>query len=610
MTKEEIIRGHVRRFYQQNAFSDCIENNFVPWWLHQEFKIPEAEAMACSSDGNFDFGLDGFYIHESDKKYELTLVQGKFTSDLIQIKKGVADITRFIPKLASIISEYESDSLKENILVKRLRGKVGRLDLANKQLEVHASVISLWSKDKEMLLEYTNSGRGELLKAFRRSFVDKDVSLDVSLCDVNDIIKSDTIPGDSVVAPKSTLIAVSGRAQIAMGGSSLVYGTSKLADMVKLYEDRGNHLFDRNVRYFIHKKKNTEHGPSAKIRASLDAINKGIMPPEKFLFLHNGITLFSENATGMSDAHISLVNPYILNGCQTIKSAYFFYQEMLQKGKLISERWSAIPVFTRITVSPDENLWREIAESSNRQNSLSASALRSNDEVQINLESLFKELGIFYQRQEGSFENYSRTDFDHIEEVFQNSIKEPITIESLAQVIVCVSNNVSLSYASRQSEIFESDNMYRKVFSTENLKNLPFLVLVHNIRKVIDLAIRDAIPENSQKYLSFRPTRYKNLFTRLIVKSLAERYDIPGLIDDFGDEVLVRRGSKPRDLKEFLTSRIRSKEYPLLSVVGDTYFDDKTLQWIKENSQELLDYTERKLGLRNPISIPDLVAEA
>ncbi|MFJ1288532.1 AIPR family protein, partial [Acinetobacter baumannii] len=89
------------------------------------------------------------------------------------------------------------------------------------------------------------------------------------------------------------------------------------------------------------------------------------------------------------------VNPSVLNGCQTIKSAYFFYQEAVSKNKLDEKIWNKIPVSIRIVATDEKELWREVAEANNRQNSMSAAALRANDEIQITLENRFKDLGIF-----------------------------------------------------------------------------------------------------------------------------------------------------------------------------------------------------------------------
>jgi len=603
MGKADLIKTYVKEFYQRNAFGRSEEDNFVPWWLTQEFKLSKQEAMSCSSDGSFDFGIDGFYVEEKDSEYKLALIQGKFTNDKNQIRKGVTDITRFIPKLIDMLEKHESDSIKENILIKRIRSRVSDIDLSKKQLEIHAIVVSLWDNDKEMLLKYTDNVRNELIKVFERIFVDKNVSMKISVYDVNDILKD--VGTVITTPPKSISISFSGRAQMSMGKSTLAYGVCKLKELVDLYTMRGHQLFARNVRYYLYKRKNTKHGPSAKICTTLNAINNGSFSPEKFLFLHNGVTIFSEESPAIEDKRIALLNPYVLNGCQTIKSAYFFFQDMTQKKKLNHEIWEKIPVFARIVVSPDGKLWREIAESSNRQNALSASALRANDEVQIKLEGEFKKLKIYYQRQEESFENYTRRPEVNIEKEYSNSYKEPIYIENLARTIVCISPKISLIYASRPTDIFEYDNIYNRVFSEENLKNLSFLVLVYNIRNLMDLAIKDAIPENTYKYDSFKPSKYKNLITRLVVKALFKRYEIDSLISEYGEEVLTRRGANPKELKEFITTKIRSKSYPILSIVGNYYWDNDKEKWVSESSPELLKHVEKKLHLNFPIEIPE-----
>ena len=127
-----------------------------------------------------------------------------------------------------------------------------------------------------------------------------------------------------------------------------------------------------------------------------------------------------------------LSRPFVLNACQTIKAGNFFYQDYKKRTSSELPNWNQIPISIRIVRTDDDALWREVAEANNRQNAMKASALRGNDSLQIEIENRFKDVKIFYERQEKAFENISRSDYDMIEEEFSQSIKEPITIESLA----------------------------------------------------------------------------------------------------------------------------------------------------------------------------------
>jgi len=58
----EHVKNKVRDFQKRTNFGRSDEDNFTPWWIQQKFKTSDEEATMCSSDGNYDKGLDGYYI--------------------------------------------------------------------------------------------------------------------------------------------------------------------------------------------------------------------------------------------------------------------------------------------------------------------------------------------------------------------------------------------------------------------------------------------------------------------------------------------------------------------------------------------------------------------
>ena len=69
------IKNKVREFQIRTNFGRREEDNFTPWWIQQNFKTSDEDASMLCSDGNFDFGLDGFYITEKSDKTILSLIQ-------------------------------------------------------------------------------------------------------------------------------------------------------------------------------------------------------------------------------------------------------------------------------------------------------------------------------------------------------------------------------------------------------------------------------------------------------------------------------------------------------------------------------------------------------
>lgn len=597
------IRNKVREFQLRTHFGRSDQDNFTPWWLQQKFKISDEEATMLCSDGNFDFGIDGFHIQDKPDKTVLTLVQGKFTEDINQIKKGITDINRFIPNLAKFLKGHYSDNFQENILIKRLRQRISRIEILDrKPLEVDAYVICLSDLTSEVRENKINSNRTELFKTFESEIDNPNIALTLAVKGIDNLIENDTI---EVRRPSKPFeIHFNGSDEIDMDNSIFLSGFGKLSDLVELYGQKGNQLFDKNVRLFLYGKKNETKGPAGKIKETLDLINKGKFAPEKFAFLHNGVTIYSTKVALKKEANkIELTNPSILNGCQTIKSSFFFYQDLVAKNKLNVEKWNKIPISIRIVATTDVNLWREVAEANNRQNAMSAAALRANDEIQIKLENEFKDFKIFYERQEGAFENISRDNREKFEDEYSNSSKEPIYIDTLAQVIVCASDLV-LSYVNRASEVFENPKLYEKVFSNKNLYNIRFLVFAHNVRRVIEYAIRNAVPGNAKKiYADFKGNKYRDLFTRLVLKVIIKNKWTEDYLEQYGDFVLTGQGKIAANLIDELRQIIKSPDSPVLQKVTEIYRNYNSelekFVWEKQDNQELLNLISSKLRLTN-----------
>lgn len=485
----ETIKQRVREFQKRTNFGRLDEDNFAPWWLQQHFRLSDEEATMFSSDGLFDLGVNAFNIQEKQGEVVLTLVQAKYSEDTGQINKAINELSKFLPRLAQVLENIEAAAEEQDILAKRLKQKIKSATGFKKlSVEINAYILSLSDENEEEIATTTEKSKAELFRTFEREFTSANFALSLSVLNVNNLVEAGKIDSRRPSAPFQ--IHFDGSDEIVMNDSTFLSGFGKMADLVNLYEMKGNQLFDKNVRLYLYGKKNEIKGPAGKIKETLDLINNGKFPPEKFGFLHNGVTIYSTKIdVKKKDKTAELVNPSVLNGCQTIKSAYFFYQEAVSKNKLDEKVWSKIPVSIRIVATNEKELWREVAEANNRQNSMSAAALRANDEIQITLENRFKDLGIFYERQEGTFENLIREGKEKFTEKYYNSTKEPIYIDSLAQVLVCCSE-MPLAYASRVSEIFESKKLYDKVFSGKNLQHIQFLVLAHNLRRVMEYAVR------------------------------------------------------------------------------------------------------------------------
>ena len=132
--------------------------------------------------------------------------------------------------------------------------------------------------------------------------------------------------------------------------------------------------------------------------------------------LNNGITI-SATSCSFSDNHsqVTLHNPQIINGCQTVISIFRAYNQINDEFKLrnFTEK-CYVPV--RIIQTREPDLLAEVVTASNNQNKMSPRNLRSNSRVQRVLQRKFDQLQhrYFYERKDGEFKStidYSPSNF-------------------------------------------------------------------------------------------------------------------------------------------------------------------------------------------------------
>lgn len=158
----------------------------------------------------------------------------------------------------------------------------------------------------------------------------------------------------------------------------------KLADIVKLQKyfiENKLNLFDANVRTFQKNKP-----LSNKI---LDSIKYF---PESFDILHNGLTFSCIKIEKLDDQKYTVINPQVINGCQTINTLYDKYKNRLNDVNI--KKASILCRFYALEPSMIEG----VCEATNTQLKIDLWDLRSNDEIQKIIEKALSVRGIDYKR--------------------------------------------------------------------------------------------------------------------------------------------------------------------------------------------------------------------
>ena len=566
----QVLKQQVKQFRERTAHTGAEQHSFAPWYLHDKLHLHETLAMQQSSDGNYDFGIDAFNVNTDGSHPILLLVQAKYSPSVQLVAKGFREFERALPELQRALEGIETDEPIQNKVLVNLRAALNRLDpAARAQVEIEFEVIHLCEDDEDILANRLREPIKKLSEAVTNL-------LDSHRCLIKQVAPRDLGPQQTIVVPPEEVhLHLDGAYRFPAGDSATMHaGVGRLSDLVTLYQARRDNLFSRNVRYYLTSKKNTERGPAGKMKATLkEMCVDGSLTPERFALFHNGITIFARKAS-VEDGQLRLRDPYVLNGCQTIKNAFLFLNDNHLKARIKDELWKRVSIPLRVIETADEDLVRAITVNNNRQNAMSPAALRANDPLQLRIEHRFKERRILYERQEGAFEYLWATQPDVLEDEFENTLGRYVNIHDIARAIAAVSGKVGL--ANHPNDLFESDTAYDSCFDEKRrLRSVVFLVFLQNLHDVMGLVLRKDL-KLAPVAGGPKPARLLYHAICLLARYLAREKDIE-FVSDWGRQLHGRDKSFREEIRKIMNSNksgIRSEISRQFMTLESTKADD------------------------------------
>jgi hypothetical protein len=300
---EEITAGTPSTVELGNRFS----RKLLVQWLELDDEI--ADIVFC--DGAGDGGIDAAYLdrHDPDENQGDTwyLVQSKYGSAFAGVDTLLKEGLKVLDTLGghrTALSSLAADVLQR---LQNFRQQAGDKD---KLILVFATVDPLTNDEKRTLNQLRVLGRSQLGDIF-----------DVEAVSLRTLYEqAEEADGELVVVPLT--------ASLAATTDDLLVGTLTLTDLyafLKAYRQQTGDLdriYDKNVRRFL---------------GSRRKVNKGIIQtleadPEKFGLYNNGITLVVSEFERQQDGSLNLMNPYIVNGCQTTRSIWEVCQARIDPG--------------------------------------------------------------------------------------------------------------------------------------------------------------------------------------------------------------------------------------------------------------------------------------
>lgn len=510
------------------SYGGVREDYFALLYLMKKFKLSRDEAAAQIAFGGNDYGFDGFHFDRDTRNFYVFQFKWSDNSALFKesLKRlitagmeavfatgGDVDDNEILRQLRAVI--HENKALIERVFVQFVfNGDTGKAE--------ESAVLSAYREDLENKRYLVHQRLGRDTIEFAVQYISN---------------KTFKIAGDGPDGPQNVfeIEYQSPLEASTSSGYTMHVGFTNIADLLKMYRTMGQQLFDRNIRSGLA----ADKAANRAIRNALRDIVLNDHKPEDFVFNHNGISMSVERLDVISETHVRLLEPRILNGAQTITSAAKCVDDNAENVafKKNEKKLQDVRVLARVVCANSQDFITQVTICNNRQNPVNAWNLRASDMIQLEFEDRFREeLGIFYERQEGAFAAFAKlSPIDREERGIQQG--RPIEIRRLAHTFLATQGEVDKF--SRISDVFENDKLYRETFRETYLSVDPRrILLAYKIQFPLGRVIHNTIESSAAKFEILR--RAKNLIWALLFQALWNQAKLPEYLDMYGTSISIQ----------------------------------------------------------------------
>jgi hypothetical protein len=350
---------------------------FVLLCMSALFEIALEEAVELLTEGGNDAGVDGLHIGDvDDGEFTVTIFQGKYKVDDL---RGIANfpengVQKALHTVTTLFDPAKQIQLNKNLAprIEEIRSLVRDGYIPNVRA-ILCNNGAKWNEQGQGWID--RSGLPEDQVAWVHFSHDSIVEVLRKTKSVDDSLN---FTGQAVIEDFNFRRVLIGKVQV--------------NEIAELFNRHNDFLLERNIRRYLGLNSN---------RINF-AIHQTLMDDQKrnnFYFFNNGITIicrkFRHNALQGANYQVKLENMQIINGGQTCKTIQQTLNESPDKA------WADTSVLVRIYELSDDDkaLVKDITYATNSQNPVDLRDLRSNDEIQKQLEIGIKDLDYMYKRQ-------------------------------------------------------------------------------------------------------------------------------------------------------------------------------------------------------------------
>ena len=150
-------------------------------------------------------------------------------------------------------------------------------------------------------------------------------------------------------------------------------------------------IFESNVRGW---QENTN--VNRQIRATLESD-----PGVNFWLLNNGITILASKVASAGPKRLSVKGPQVVNGLQTSRAIYDYFSTHHPS----DDRRS---ILVRVIETETSEVFDAVVKATNSQNKMPPASLRATDQIHRQIEELFKQYDLYYDRRKGVHKDEGR----------------------------------------------------------------------------------------------------------------------------------------------------------------------------------------------------------
>ncbi len=261
-----------------------------------------------------------------------------------------------------------------------------------------------------------------------------------------------------------------------------------LCNMANKYHDN---LFRKNVRDFL----------------GLSVCNKGIRQtlkenPSNFWYYNNGISILCDEANmNVENKYIRLVNPQVINGCQTVRSIEKF------RGELQGD------VLVRVIEAKSHEFMNALTLYQNSSNPVDKRDLKSNDPIQVRLKTEFKIQGYYYEIKRGQEYDKMRKKYPAMKCQYTRDII--IKNAQVAKALAAIKLSPGIAVSKGNEDFF--GNSYDKLF-VSNISTHSCLAPL-----ILFWWIKESYKGAKRKFYKFdKPFKFKNPASYYVLKLIHE----------------------------------------------------------------------------------------